>query len=212
MHRVREGPDQQALQEQVQLPAPRLPLSRGRGSEGVPVRHLPEGVLPAGQDEAALEAGARLQRRRKSGKVQLPVGGGHGVGNFGGHGGRHGVADDATGGPARQPVPGSVRPGQHRRQDRESEGHRSSMLTKKSPETGSRRARSETELKKKQIADENFLRHYDNLQLGDGETRTDANDANTQTQKYARSPDANDPYEKERKKIHTKKTKVKVNL
>lgn len=60
VHRVRQGGRAEDVQEQVQLPASRVPVPRGPPEEGVPVSRLPEGVLEAGQDEEPHEDGARL--------------------------------------------------------------------------------------------------------------------------------------------------------
>lgn len=60
MHGMCEGRRAEDVQEQVQLPAARLPLPRGPPEEGFPLPRLPEGVLQAGQNEEPHENRARL--------------------------------------------------------------------------------------------------------------------------------------------------------
>ena len=98
LHRVREGSDCQELQEQVQLSEARLPVPRGDPAQGVPLRRLSEGVLQAGQDEAAPQAGARLHHPQAGRAAAAPLG--------------------LPG----QPVHQHRRPGQHGGQDREPQG------------------------------------------------------------------------------------------
>lgn len=60
VHGVCEGRRPEDVQEQVQLPAARVPVPRGAPAQGFPVSRLPEGVLAARQDEEPHEDGARL--------------------------------------------------------------------------------------------------------------------------------------------------------
>lgn len=60
MHRMRQARYPEDVQEQVQLPATRVPLSRGSSAQGVSLPGLRQGVLAAGQDEESHEDRARL--------------------------------------------------------------------------------------------------------------------------------------------------------
>jgi len=60
VHRVRQTRHPEDLQEQVQLSATRVPLSRGPSAQGVPLPGMRQGILTARQDEEPHEDRARL--------------------------------------------------------------------------------------------------------------------------------------------------------
>lgn len=60
MHRMRQARHPEDVQEQVQLPAARVPLPRGPSAQGVSLPGMRQGVLAAGQDEESHEDRARL--------------------------------------------------------------------------------------------------------------------------------------------------------
>lgn len=62
MHRVRERQHPEDVQEQIFIPAARLPVPRGAATEGFPLPRVLQRVLQAGQDEESHEDHARLLR------------------------------------------------------------------------------------------------------------------------------------------------------